>query len=217
MSQKKFMEHFYIGTAVLALCAGALCAGTGCEKQKPPAATGAADAPASQKSPPAAAGSQQQMPANESGSKNAAGTVRRPVADADGSFDPATDPVLGWWHCTISEPSPDGEFTSKLWPTEASDARALRTIRFLNDSMATNGCCAGAQWERLDTRLCRVERQIHELYYAPDSAILWFLERAEPENSAQKFKAIADAIAGGVPPEKLAEKGLARAPVKFRR
>ncbi|MDR3229185.1 MAG: hypothetical protein LBT53_07225 [Puniceicoccales bacterium] len=141
--------------------------------------------------------------------------ITRPVADADGSFDPATDPVLGWWRTTIGEAGQ--ERLSVLWPQEATDARALRTVRFLNDNMATNGCCAGAVWTRLDTNFCRVEREIHELYYAPDSATLWFLERADADAATAVFKKITDALAAGVTPESLAAKGLARNPAKFRR
>ncbi|MDR1497939.1 MAG: hypothetical protein LBS59_05970 [Puniceicoccales bacterium] len=137
------------------------------------------------------------------------------VEDAAENFDPATDPVLGWW-VGVLDPSDESK-VSVLWPSTASDARCLKTIRFLNDSMATNGCCAGAEWSFVAPKFYKVDREIHELYYLADANTLYFLARVAPAGSDGIFKKIVAGIAQGETPDALFAKGVATALGKFRR
>jgi hypothetical protein len=150
-------------------------------------------------------------------SASAAAPASAPATGATSleDFDPATDPVLGWWKPNL-DPADDTK-VSFLWPTDANDARALRTIRFLNDGMATNGCCAGAEWTFAAPRFYKVNREIHELYYLADSGSLYFLTRTDPAKSAALFQKIIAGITAGKSIESLTESGLLEAPVKFSR
>ncbi|MDR2863158.1 MAG: hypothetical protein LBV54_04690 [Puniceicoccales bacterium] len=134
---------------------------------------------------------------------------------ADDDYNIAEDPVLGWWR--FDGDSEDDTKASMLWPTESADTHALRTIRFLNDGMATNGCCAGAEWNPAAPKFYKVERGISELYYMPDAATLYFLDRTDTEASAADFQKIIVALGKGDSPESLQKKGLLPAFAKYRR
>jgi hypothetical protein len=138
--------------------------------------------------------------------------IRVGATSAD-DFNPATDIVLGWWKTTFD--AFDEKRVSTLWPTDADDSRTLKTIRFLNDSMATNGCCAGAEWGFVAPKFYKVDREIHELYYLPDDGTLYFLARLDPKESAKSFQKIVTEINSGKSVEELAKSGLIEAPAKF--
>jgi hypothetical protein len=190
--------------ALLALlAAGAVTAG--CDdsnRAKKPDAPNAAGAPSSAKTP-------------------APKTPPAAFAKTAAELDPDTDPVLGWWRCADADADPEQTRTSKLWPTTGDDRRALRTIRFMNDCMATNGCCAGAAWEFAAPHFYKVERGISELYYAPDASTLYFLGRREPEAAGAAFKkiiaAVTAAAAVGKSPEALLADGTLDTLAKFTR
>jgi len=132
-------------------------------------------------------------------------------------FNPDSDPVLGWWRCDLAAGDPEQALTSKLWPVAGDDGRALRTIRFLNDGMATNGCCAGAHWGFAAPKFYWVERDIQEIYYAPDADTLYFLARTDAGVADTLFKKIIAAVGTGKPLEDLRRSGELPALVRFSR
>jgi hypothetical protein len=192
-----------------------LCAATawqGCEKStpaaKPDAAAPATKTPPPPATPPVAEKSPAPAPVSETATSVA-------TSDAAENFNPATDPVLGWW-TGVLDPNDESK-VSVLWPTTSADTRCLKTIRFLNDSMATNGCCSGAEWSFAAPKFYKVDREIHELYYLADAGTLYFLARAEPEVSDGIFKKIIAGITQGETPDALFAKGVATSLGKFQR
>jgi hypothetical protein len=146
----------------------------------------------------------------------AAATPAVAVANGtDDDYDIANDPVLGWWR--YDGDADDEAKVAFLWPTENDDTHALRTIRFLNDGMATNGCCAGAEWVPEAPKFYKVVRGVAELYYMPDASTLYFLERGSAEENAADFQKIINAVKNGESPEALAQKGQLAAFGKYRR
>jgi hypothetical protein len=226
------MKHIF--TPILLLAAvGVVPLFQGCEKKDArPAATPPVAAPAAaETTTPEAPKPTSEVPTPVSEAPKSAGEAPKPASEAPklvtevkpvriaatsaDDFDPATDPVLGWWKGT-ADPF-DEKKVSVLWPTDADDVRALRTIRFLNDSMATNGCCAGAEWGFVAPKFYKVDREIHELYYLPDDGTLYFLARVEAKGSAEVFQKIVTAINAGKSVDELAKSKLIEAPAKFAR
>ena len=171
-----------------------------------PAATSAAETPAASATP---------SPASALAKPAEATKPVRVGATSEEDFDPATDIVLGWWKSTF-DPFDDTK-VSQLWPTNSDDTRSLKVIRFLNDSMATNGCCAGAEWSFVAPKFYKVDREIHELYYLPDDNNLYFLARVDAKDSGANFKKIVAAVQAGKSVEDLVKAKLIEAPAKFAR
>jgi hypothetical protein len=195
---------------MLLAAAATLVLGTSCEKKNTTPQTPApAPVPAAPAAPAPAAPATPTAPAPATTAAAAAPLGATSLDD----FDPATDPVLGWWRVTLD--ADDDKKVSILWPVDAGDTRSLRTLRFLNDSMATNGCCAGAEWAFAAPKFYKIDRDIHELYYLADKDTLYFLAREDPAESPAVFKKIIAAIAAGKTVDALATDGLVEAPAKF--
>lgn len=115
----------------------------------------------------------------------------------EGEHNPNTDPVLGKWVCIVKDNETDQERDARiafLWPETPEDKRAVGTLSFYNDYIASNGCCATGEWSLYAPRFYKVDRGIHELYYMPVPDKLYFLARAEASASEAFFQKITTSI-----------------------
>lgn len=120
--------------------------------------------------------------------------VQATGADEQEDDNPANDRVLGMWNAVGAEEDFEEQRTCKLWPVEASDKRAVKVLRFFNDSMVSNGCCAASEWLRIEPRFYTVRRGddvsgFDELFYLDErSETLYLVARCEQKESEAAFK-----------------------------
>ncbi|MDR2512671.1 MAG: hypothetical protein LBD01_02590 [Puniceicoccales bacterium] len=133
--------------------------------------------------------------------------------------DPNADPVLGKWVCVTKDGETEEQKAERiafLWPEAAGDRHAVGTLSFYNDYIASNGCCATAEWSLYAPKFYKAERGVHELYYMPELDKLYFLARVGADASEALFKKIIADIASQAPLETLHKDGALPALVEYK-
>ncbi|MDR2429391.1 MAG: hypothetical protein LBD14_00540 [Puniceicoccales bacterium] len=129
-----------------------------------------------------------------SGVSDATAPATAQVAEEEDDYSPGKDRVLGVWGAVGAEDDFEERRTCKLWPVEASDRRAVKVLRFFNDSMVSNGCCAASEWLRVEPGFYLVQRGdaddgFEELFYLDErSDVLFLVARCARKDSATAFK-----------------------------